>query len=1181
MLLFNRYQYDPKKDLIGKGGFSRVYKAHDKKLNRWVALKIYKTNNLAEKYSPIAEIQRVINLEHPNICRYIDIEEFEKEDAFGESEILQVCVLEFLDGGNFSQYYNEKKDLKIFTKLIADVLNGLSYLHRNGIIHRDIKPANILIKETIDGPVAKITDFGISTRSDTDNGTSSALIVSIPYMAPEQLNAQKYGIDERISYNIDFWSLGVTVFEIITGTVLFKNNPGESSEQIMTNITMPDLPEKINELPEPFRTFVAKCVVKDAKQRVKSTEELISILYKEQWSGHDTFQGAPEGIGTTTTFPEDELVKENPSILSSVADDEILKDGATGEDNVTSESISSELEAPLPDSKIPLSEAVLVPKSPPLVTKDTNLVFVSKPKTITVIPDLKVVEPFIDQHKSDTTEPKGSEEDTVILQSKEKARLLDLVSGVEKFVTEDKSPEKTQSDEFTEAVKETEDLKRKLSEDLETSTESTQAREIEELRDNIDETQILHISKAEPLAEASAHNSENTNLEDTQVLLPTPVKQSPAEIKEVQNVDDTQVLQNVTRLPQADDTSDSDLQEENVDVTQVLQSIKKPNAENEHLNPDKGSLDETQVLKVDNKANSTVANDDETRVSEIPSTVGEMDKKEKPITLFNRYDYYPLKDLIGKGGFSKVYRAFDRKLSRWVALKIYKAGDFAENYSPIAEIKRVVNLDHANICRYLDIEEIEKENPFGENEKTQICVMELLDSGNFSEYYKKNKDPEILRKLLQDVLHGLAYLHKKGIIHRDIKPANILIKENVEGPVAKITDFGISKSSETISNHSSSSLIVSIPYMAPEQLNIKKYGIQEKISYNLDLWSLGVTIFEVITGKVLFKNSDQDSSEQIMTNIMSPDLPEKIYELPEPFRSVVAKCIIKNAADRAQRAEELLTVLNTPVSNALPPIAMPEVELPVEDTGEIKRKKSAFFLSEEDHPTSKTKRITRPVSSGKPEATEKKRKLFVFPFPNKKITDNFYRHKKLILIGCLLLIPLAILFTLLVSNGGSSRRGISSNPENLPKPIKPVSSISSDSSTSTGNTTRNTAQKLDTIARKVNVPTLPRSQEERKARPNTARATITPPPEAKKDPSERYVLRLSANEACSLKIRQIDVGRTSDFQLQPGKTITIRLTPGRYFLQATSFRNNSVHGANLRITNEDVGKSERYSIEFK
>ena len=120
------------------------------------------------------------------------------------------------------------------------------------------------------------------------------------------------------------------------------------------------------------------------------------------------------------------------------------------------------------------------------------------------------------------------------------------------------------------------------------------------------------------------------------------------------------------------------------------------------------------------------------------------------------------------------------------------------------------------------------------------------------------------KKLIQDILNGLSYLHKNGIIHRDIKPGNILIKQTIEGPVAKITDFGISKNSDAENNNSSSALIVSIPYMAPEQLNAKRYGVNEKISFNLDLWSLGVTIYEVFTGKVLFKNSEQDSSEQIM-----------------------------------------------------------------------------------------------------------------------------------------------------------------------------------------------------------------------------------------------------------------------------------------------------------------------------
>ncbi len=80
----------------------------------------------------------------------------------------------------------------------------------------------------------------------------------------------------------------------------------------------------------------------------------------------------------------------------------------------------------------------------------------------------------------------------------------------------------------------------------------------------------------------------------------------------------------------------------------------------------------------------------------------------------------------------------------------------------------------------------------------------------------------MLRKLVNDVLNGLAYLHKNGIIHRDIKPANILIRETYDGPVAKITDFGISKLSDSVNNNSSSALVVSIPYMAPEQLNVKK-----------------------------------------------------------------------------------------------------------------------------------------------------------------------------------------------------------------------------------------------------------------------------------------------------------------------------------------------------------------------
>jgi len=246
--------------------------------------------------------------------------------------------------------------------------------------------------------------------------------------------------------------------------------------------------------------------------------------------------------------------------------------------------------------------------------------------------------------------------------------------------------------------------------------------------------------------------------------------------------------------------------------------------------------------------------------------------------------------------------------------------------------------------------------------------MELLDGGNFAEYYKTHKDDKVLKKLLNDVLNGLSYLHKNGIIHRDIKPANILIKETIDGPVAKITDFGISKISDSINSNSSSALIVSIPYMAPEQLNVKKYGVNEKISYNLDLWSLGVTTYEIITGKVLFKNNEQDSSEQIMTNIMAPDLPEKIKELSQPFQDIVAHCIIKDAKDRAQKAEELIVLLHSNYDTT--PGQQLSNNAPLAEARALPRAKASFLADNDaDEPASnKSNRpgIARKLNSNNP-----------------------------------------------------------------------------------------------------------------------------------------------------------------------------------------------------------------------
>src|SRR5579859_5930166 len=99
MLLFNRYQYQPSTDLIGKGETTRVYKALDKEIYLPVAVKIYRANDPTEKFG-LVHVEKFIAMDHPNICRYLHVEEIEKESAFGEKEKMQVCVMELVQDGD-------------------------------------------------------------------------------------------------------------------------------------------------------------------------------------------------------------------------------------------------------------------------------------------------------------------------------------------------------------------------------------------------------------------------------------------------------------------------------------------------------------------------------------------------------------------------------------------------------------------------------------------------------------------------------------------------------------------------------------------------------------------------------------------------------------------------------------------------------------------------------------------------------------------------------------------------------------------------------------------------------------------------------------------------------------------------------------------------------------------------
>jgi len=520
----------------------------------------------------------------------------------------------------------------------------------------------------------------------------------------------------------------------------------------------------------------------------------------------------------------------------------------------------------------------------------------------------------------------------------------------------------------------------------------------------------------------------------------------------------------------------------------------------------------------------------------------------------------------------------DQKLGRWVALKIYKTSEFSDRYSPIAEIRRVVNLDHANICRYLDIEEIEKINPFGEIEKIQVCVMELLDSGNFLEYFhKSNKDMDLLKKLLQDVLNGISYLHKNGIIHRDIKPANILIKQTIEGPVAKITDFGISKLSDSVNNNSSSALIVSIPYMAPEQLNTKKYGINEKITFNLDLWSLGVTIYEVITGKVLFKNTEQDSSEQIMSNIMAPELPEKINELPHPFKNIVAYCVVKNANERAQKAEELLVLLNASQPKS------PEQVAPIEEIIKDVPKIDTPLIPAPQHYEKKEEALAVVVLNTPKEEPVKRRFMIAEPIPEKEepIPKNKNRLKITMSAVIFFVAIASIIYFKMIRYENKPASMVSKADTLKNKPAILVNPAKTDSVIKTNVINTVELNKIEDLPKTKKIDNTLKEKDIVLIEPEKKKSLpikIIEASEDKPEPpviAEKYILILTANEKCEIKKNGSYVGT-----IRAGKSLKLDLEAGSYIISATSEDSSEPKSKNITVTNEQKGKKDSWAIRF-
>ncbi len=294
MIIGDRYEILEK---IGAGGMSDVYKAKDHKLNRFVAVKVLKQEfsenaNFVSKFR--IEAQAAAGLMHPNIVNVYDV---------GEEDSIYYFVMELVEGITLKKYIEKKARLSVkeAISIAIQVCMGIEAAHNNHIIHRDIKPQNIIISK--EGKV-KVTDFGIA-KAATSNTITSNVMGSVHYTSPEQARG---GYSDEKS---DVYSLGVTMFEMLTGRVPFN---GETTVAIAIKHIQEEMPsprDYVSEIPVSVEQIVFKCCQKSPDRRYQSMGDLIIDLKKSLMTPDEDFVKVvdPDEEASTRAITDQDMVQ--------------------------------------------------------------------------------------------------------------------------------------------------------------------------------------------------------------------------------------------------------------------------------------------------------------------------------------------------------------------------------------------------------------------------------------------------------------------------------------------------------------------------------------------------------------------------------------------------------------------------------------------------------------------------------------------------------------------------------------------------------------------------------------------------------------------------------------------------------------------------------------------------------
>ncbi len=265
--------------------------------------------------------------------------------------------------------------------------------------------------------------------------------------------------------------------------------------------------------------------------------------------------------------------------------------------------------------------------------------------------------------------------------------------------------------------------------------------------------------------------------------------------------------------------------------------------------------------------------------------------------------HYRVTAALGAGGMGEVWLAEDEKLGRQVALKVLPEG-FAQDPERMARFEReakvLASLNHPNIATLYGLE-----SAISSGTETVFLAMELVEGEDLSERIKRGTIPvdEAIPIALQ-IAEALEAAHEAGIVHRDLKPANIKLTED---GVVKVLDFGLAKAWETESGDSSLSLSPTLTrhatvegvilgtaaYMSPEQARGKK------VNRRADIWSFGVVLWEMLTGRKLFEG---ETVSDVLASVLkeTPDLEALPDDTPPALRRLLARCLDKEPKNRLQ-----------------------------------------------------------------------------------------------------------------------------------------------------------------------------------------------------------------------------------------------------------------------------------------